>query len=87
MKLEDRLLAYEDQQMTVGNDMDGAILIRDARELIESLRAVARAAQGVNVHWDMSPASEGTGLEAGFYDHLGDLDTALDAVPQWCLEE
>ena len=77
MKLEDKLLAYEDQQMTVGNDMDGALLIREARELIESLRAVARAAQ------EQLPNIGGS-FQAD--EACWKIEQALDAVPAWVLE-
>lgn len=39
MKLDDRLLAYEDQEMTIGNNMDGALLVREARERIIQLES------------------------------------------------
>ena len=83
MKLEDRLLAYEDQQMTVGNDMDGAILIRDARDLIESLRTVARTAALA-----MEPRQSGLfGRDEIPRRLLDTLQEVLDALPAWVLKE
>ena len=64
----------------------GVSLDKDAIDLIEALREVARAGRGVVRHWDMSPASEGTGLEAGYYDHLGELRQFIDALPDWITE-
>lgn len=80
MELIERILAFEGQEITLGN-MDDALLMRDARECIESLRAVAQAADALFLAWH-----DGAGYDGTDADAIGNLRQALDACPPWALD-
>ena len=54
-----------------------SIALKEWRDDVRKLETVAEAAKGVLEHWGMSPEDEMGGLEAGFYDHLEDMEKAL----------